>query len=74
MDARELRPRCLEGVFVLSDSGERKSKRPRTQPSFCGVGPIEARKIEGVLFRADMGGSYGSKVDGWTWWLCFVCF
>ena len=53
MDEREARRWCLEGVPVLSDSGERESKRPRTQPSFCGVGPIEVRKIEGVFFRAD---------------------
>lgn len=57
MDVREGRPWFLEGVPVLSDSGERKSKIPRTKPSFCGVGPIEVRKVEGVFFRADRGAS-----------------
>lgn len=57
IDFREFRPWFFEGVPVLSDSGERKSKIPRTQPSFCGVGPIEVRKIEGVTFRADRGAS-----------------
>lgn len=57
VDVREDRPWFLEGVPVLFDSGERKSKIPRTRPSFCGVGPIEMRKVEGLFFRADRGGS-----------------
>lgn len=57
MDVRVGRPWFLEGVPFFSDSGERKSKIPRTRPSFCGVGPIEVRKVEGLFFRADRGGS-----------------
>ena len=57
IDVREGLPWFLEGVPVLSVSGDRKSKIPRTRPSFCGVGPIEMRKVEGLSFRADSGGS-----------------
>lgn len=33
----------FEGVWVAVEAGDRRSKRPRTRPSFCGVGPKEVR-------------------------------
>lgn len=53
----------LEGVCVSFESGDRRSKRPRTRPSFCGVGPKDLRWV-GVWW-ADRGASYGSSKYGW---------
>lgn len=46
----------FEGVLPFDDV-ERRSKSPRTCPSFWGVGPMEVRCVVGDRY-VDVGGSY----------------
>ena len=53
----------LDGVsMVLLGAGERRSKRPRKKPSFCGVGPIDLRWVG--VWCIERGESYGSSKEG----------
>lgn len=59
--------------FVRDGVPARRSKRPRTRPSFCGVGPIDVgttglkrvRLMEGVARPAEGAGDRTGRV--WEW-------
>lgn len=69
MDFRGVACMCVDSSWIALDgeftpSSSRRSKRPRTCPSFCGVGPI-ASFVEGEKsFLKTEGESYGSTSHG----------